>query len=64
MDWPSVRSPVRSERVSLPPRQIAHRRSHALKLTAMVLGVFPFLLVLVNGLVIMPPQGAFSYETG
>lgn len=24
MDWPSVRSPVRSERVSLPPRQIAH----------------------------------------
>lgn len=26
MDWPSVRSPVRSERASLPPRLIAHRR--------------------------------------
>jgi len=24
MDWPSVRSPVRSERVSLPPRPFAH----------------------------------------
>lgn len=24
MDWPSVRSPVRSERVSQPPRLIAH----------------------------------------